>query len=93
MKRRNLTQLGLEAMERLDLPGELTPGVAHMELTGQSRFFMAQHKGVLAYSTETVEIATGAFVVRVSGSDLQLLAMTEEELRLGGTIEKVELVV
>ena len=44
MKRRNLTQLGLEAMERLDLPGELTPGVAHMELTGQSRFFMAQHK-------------------------------------------------
>ena len=44
-------------MERLDLPGELTPGVAHMELTGQSRFFMAQHRGVLSYSTEAVEIA------------------------------------
>lgn len=93
MKRRNLTQLGLEAMERLDLPGELTPGVAHMELTGQSRFFMAQHKGVLSYSTEAVEIAAGDFVVRVSGHELQLLAMTEKELRLGGVIEKVELVV
>ena len=40
-----------------------------------------------------VKIAAGAFVVRVSGRELQLLAMTEEELRLGGIVEKVELVV
>lgn len=92
MGKRTLAQIGLEAMERLDLPGELAAGVPHMELTGQRQFFMAQHKGVLSYSTELVEISGGTLVARVTGHDLQLLAMTETELRLGGTIEKVELV-
>ena len=39
-----------------------------------------------------MEISGGSMVVRLTGRDLQLLAMTEEELRLGGVIEKVELV-
>lgn len=93
MGKRTLAQVGLEAMERLDLPGELAHGVPHMELTGQRQFFMAQHKGVLSYSTELVEISGGSLVVRLTGRELQLLAMTESELRIGGTIEKLELIV
>lgn len=92
MGKRNLAQLGLEAMERLDLPGELAIGVPSMELTGNRQFFMTQHKGVLAYSPETVEISGGSLLVRLTGRELQLLAMTETELRIGGWIEKVELV-
>ena len=92
MKKGTWSRIGQEAMERLDLPGELASGVPHMELIGQRQFFMAQHKGVLSYSTELVEISGGSLVVRLSGQDLQLLAMTDEELRVGGSIEKVELV-
>ena len=80
------------AVEALDLPAELAYGVPQMELMGQRQFFMAQHKGVLSYSTELVEISGGDLVVRLTGRQLQLLAMTEEEVRLGGVIEKVELV-
>jgi len=92
MKKRILAQVGLEAMERLDLPMELAAGVPQMELLGQRQFFMAGHRGVLSYSTECIEIGGGELVVRLTGRELQLLAMTEEELRIGGTIEKVELV-
>lgn len=92
MGKRKLAQIGLDAMERLDLPGELAAGVPCMELTGNRQFFMAQHKGVLSYSTETVEISGGSLLVRLTGRELQLLAMTESELRVGGYIEKVELV-
>ena len=92
MGKRKLAQLGLDAMERLDLPGELAIGVPGMELTGNRQFFMTQHKGVLAYSPETVEINGGSLLVRLTGRELQLLAMTESELRIGGWIEKVELV-
>jgi sporulation protein YqfC len=87
-----LSRIGAEAADRLDLPPELAYGVPQMELIGQRQFLMAQHKGVLSYSTELVEISGGSMVVRLTGRDLQLLAMTEEELRLGGVIEKVELV-
>ncbi|MBQ0037422.1 MAG: YabP/YqfC family sporulation protein [Clostridiales bacterium] len=78
-------------MEQLDLPAELA-GVPRMELMGSREFYMEQHRGVLSYSTEAVEINGGDMVVRLSGRELQLLAMTETELRIGGRIEKMELI-
>ncbi|MBP3493705.1 MAG: YabP/YqfC family sporulation protein [Oscillospiraceae bacterium] len=92
MEKRKLAQLGLEAVDRLDLPGELAAGVPQMELVGNRQFFMSQHKGVLVYSTETIEIAGGTLLVRLLGRELQLQAMTETELRIGGYIEKMELI-
>ena len=92
MGRGVLGRVSAEAVDRLDLTPELAYGVPQMELMGQRQFFMAQHKGVLSYSTELVEISGGDLVVRLTGRELQLLAMTEEEVRLGGVIEKVELV-
>lgn len=80
------------AVEALDLPTELAYGVPQMELLGQRQFFMAGHKGVLSYSTELVELSGGTLVVRLIGRELQLLSMTEDGVRLGGVIEKVELV-
>ena len=90
-KRRRLAETTQRAMEQLDLPGELL-GAPRMELTGAGQFYMEQHHGVLSYSTEAVEISGGALVVRLSGQELQLLAMTENELRIGGKIEKLELI-
>ena len=92
MEKGKLAQLGLSAMERLDLPGELAAGVPVVELTGNRQFLMVQHKGVLSYSTELVEVSAAGLQVRLTGRDLQLVAMTESELRICGTIEKVELV-
>lgn len=87
-----LSKMVLGAMDRLDLPGELAAGVAKIELAGNRQFFMSRHKGVLSYSTQLVEISAGAMLVRLSGRELQLRAMTEDELRVSGFIEKVELV-
>ncbi len=82
---------GVSAVERLDLPGAIA-GLPAVELTGNREFYMERHRGVLSYSTELVEINGGEMVIRVSGAGLQLLAMTGEELRIGGRIDKVELV-
>lgn len=89
--KRRWNETGQRAMEQLDLPGELA-GLPRMEMVGMSEFYMERHRGVLAYSTEAVEISGGDMVVRIEGQELQLLAMTEAELRLGGRIEKVELI-
>lgn len=91
MERGWLTRAGQAAMERLDLPGDIPAGVPHMELIGEREFFMCRHRGVLSYSTEAVEIGGGSLTVRVIGTELQLVAMTEEELRLRGRIAAVEL--
>lgn len=90
--RKRLAQKTLEAADRLDLPSVLAPDIPRMELLGNHAFYMDRHRGVLGYSTETVDINGGSVVVRITGRDLQLQAMTEQELRIDGIIEKIELV-
>ena len=54
--------------------------------------YVDRHRGVLAYSTEEVDVNGGGVVVRIRGEGLQLLVMTEQELRLTGKIAGIELV-
>lgn len=53
---------------------------------------MDRHRGVLAYTTEAVDVNGGGVVVRVRGQDLQLLVMTGQELRITGKISGIDLV-
>ena len=80
--KKRLARAGLEVMDRLDLPGELM---------GDRQFYMEQHRGVLRYSTEVIDIAAANMMVRITGRELQLLAMTDRELRISGTIAAIEL--
>lgn len=90
--RRKLAKKSAETMERLDLPESLAPDVPRLELTGNRGFYMDRHKGVLSYTTETIDINGGGLIVRLWGRGLQIVAMTDEEVRIDGRIEKVELV-
>lgn len=91
MGKRKLAQVGQEAVERLDLPPEVAAGVPQMELYGNRQIYLSGHKGVISYSTEEVAVAGGSLTVRITGTELQLAAMTAEELRLTGFIKQVEL--
>lgn len=90
--RKRLAQKGLAAADKLDLPPVLAPDIPRMELYGNHAFYMDRHRGVLAYSTAAVDINGGSVVVRLTGRGLQLQAMTDEELRIDGVIEKIEFV-
>ena len=47
---------------------------------------------MLSYSTEAVDGNAGTVVLRVTGKELELAVMTDEELRINGTIRRLELV-
>lgn len=90
--KKKLAQVGQEELERLELPVNIAAGVARIELLGNRELYMDRHRGVLAYTTEAVDVNGGGVVVRVRGQDLQLLVMTEQELRITGKISGIELV-
>ena len=90
--RKRLAQKTLEAADRLDLPSVLAPDIPRMELLGNHAFYMDRHRGVLGYSTEAVDINAGTVVVRVQGEGLELVVMTDEELRINGVIRQLQLV-
>lgn len=77
--------------EALDLPADLVAGLAKIELTGDREVYIARHRGILAYSETEIDVNTDGFIVRITGEQLQLTVMTEEELRIGGRVGKVEL--
>lgn len=90
--KKRLGQVGQEALERLELPVNIASGVARIELLGNRELYMDRHRGVLAYSTEEVDVNGGGVVVRIRGQGLQLLVMTEQELRITGRLQGIELV-
>ena len=90
--KKKLAQVGQEALERLELPVNIAAGVARIELLGNRELYMDRHRGVLAYTTEAVDVNGGGVVVRVRGQGLQRLVMTEQGRRVAGEISGVGLV-
>lgn len=76
--------------ELFDLPADVIAGLPHLEMVGGRQLYLEQHKGLLAYSDTMIDVNTGSLVVRIRGKGLELMAMTGEELRVGGTIDAVE---
>ena len=72
--------------ELFDLPADVVAGLPHLEMVGSRQLYLEHHTGILAYSEEQID----AGVLRVRGQRLTLLAMTGEELRIGGRIDAVE---
>ena len=89
MKWRELPE---EAADRFDLPADAVAGMPRITITGRSRVLIENHKGLLEYGEETIEVAGGRLRIRIRGTDLQLRAMDREDLIITGRILTVELI-
>ncbi len=85
-------ELAARMAELFDLPAEMAAGQCHIELLGDSGFFMEGHEGILAYGTEEIDLAAPKRIVRVTGSALTLRAMTQREVHITGRIDAVTFV-
>ena len=82
-------EIMLHVAELFDLPQDLAAGLPHMELLGNREFFIEGHGGILSYGEEEISLSAGKLTVRVRGQQLRLIAMTEQEVRIGGHITDV----
>ena len=62
-----------------------------VELVGQSRVLIENHQGVLAYSTEEIQIKVCYGCVIIAGKDLQLMEMSRIKLAICGRIDCLQL--
>jgi sporulation protein YqfC len=76
--------------ELFDLPADVVAGLPRLEMVGSRQLYLEHHTGILAYSDTRIDVNTPAAVLRVRGERLTLLAMTAEEVRIGGNIDAVE---
>lgn len=76
--------------ELFDLPADVVARLPRLEMIGGRQLYLERHTGILTYSETQIDANTPAGVLRVRGEKLTLLAMTAEELRIGGEIAAVE---
>ena len=74
-----------------DLPADVVAGVPRLELVGTGELRMERHKGILAYGDREIHISGGSYVVKVTGEELELRAMTGTELLITGQISGIQL--
>ena len=77
--------------EALELPGDVVAGLPRVELTGDRELRMENHRGILTYGSQEIQISGGRLVVKVRGEDLELRAMNAGELLITGTLRGVDL--
>ena len=88
----NLKELPSRAAEAFDLPADVISALPHIELIGDCQLLMHSHQGILAYSTQVIDINGGKLVLRIRGERLELTSMTGSEVRIQGKIAALELI-
>lgn len=78
--------------ERFSLPGESLPGQVLVEITGDRRVLIENHRGIREFSRERIGINVKYGVLLVCGSCLEVRCMTREVLVICGTIDGITLV-
>lgn len=82
----------LEKTARMfDLPADVIANLPKVELTGDRELRMENHRGILSCGREEIHISGGVFLVKVSGEELEIRAMTGLEVLITGVIRCVEL--
>ena len=65
------------------------PGVPIVELAGDHRVLIENHRGVVEYGTESICVKVKYGLLCVRGSDMELAKMTKDQLVIAGKIETV----
>lgn len=76
--------------DRMALEEEPTPVQSVVELLGDNRVLIENHKGVKQYSAEMIQIGVSFGCIAVFGCNLRLRLMTAEKLVIMGQIRKIE---
>ena len=77
--------------EVFDLPADALAGLPKLELVGDRELWVENHRGILAYGDREIHISGGVFLIRVTGEELELRAMTGVELLITGHIVQITL--
>lgn len=80
------------AADMFDLPAEALAGDSRLTITGNKRLVIENHKGLMEYGENQIEINCGKIILKVKGENLEIRAMNSQELLLTGLFLGIEFV-
>ncbi len=77
--------------ELLEIPKEVYSNVPNIILTGFEEMIIENNKGILEYEDYYVKVNTFIGIININGINLKLEKMTEDNLKISGKIEKIDI--
>lgn len=68
---------------------DIFPGMPVVEMVGDRRILIENHKGVVQYGTEEICVKVKFGIVRIFGAGMELAKMTKEQLVVTGIIKSL----
>lgn len=75
-----------------DLPDEPLPNQPLLEIIGCDRLLVENHKGVLRYDTECIDISVRFGHVCITGARLELTRMCKGQLVISGNLHEIKII-
>lgn len=84
MRRRKLDKI-------LEMPEEVCSNVPKLTITGFNEMIIENYKGILEYEEFFASISTHIGIININGFNLNLEKMTNDDIKITGKIESLEL--
>ena len=75
----------------LEIPKEIYTNIPNLIITGFEEVIIENYKGILEYEDYFVRVNTYIGIVNIHGINLKLEKMTEDNLKIIGKIESIEI--
>ena len=75
----------------LEMPKETYTNEPRLIITGFNELYIENYKGILEYEDFYIKLSTHIGTININGFNLKLEKMTEENLKIIGKIEAVEI--
>ena len=90
MKDKHLRRVKAELSEWFELPEEIMLDLPRIEILGNDRIHIENHRGIIEYTQTCVRVNTNAGVIRITGGALNVRNIGSEEIIVLGSIEAIE---
>ena len=75
----------------LEMPEEVYSNTPKLTITGFNEMILENYKGILEYEEYFASISTHIGIVNISGYDINLEKMTNDDIKITGKIESIEI--
>lgn len=87
-KEKNITKVA----DVLDLPLDALCNIPKIEIIGNSEVSVENFRGIIDYNENSFKINTQSGIIKIDGSDLVISSITDEGVRVRGTIIRLEFI-
>lgn len=78
--------------DALDLPLDALCNIPKTEIIGNTEVSVENFRGIIDYNENSFKINTQSGIIKIDGSDLVISSITDEGVRVRGTIIRLEFI-